>query len=154
MFLSQLIKDELTESFLVCEVNGEQVSIDYIRIQHDKYFSRMDVSCYPVQTRASKWGDNTELRDDNPTRQQPEYSSQVSNSPVSNGYNNQAKSSLDIIPKIMLAVSPNYENYTKFFPGADLESIKRTFQATTQLGTRGAVKGYNLRNCILAPNPC
>ena len=91
---------------------------------------RWTVSCYPVQTRASKWGDNTELRDGNHTCHQPEVSSQVSNSPISNGYNNQAKSSLDIIPKIMSAVSPNYENYTKFFPGANLESIKRMFQAT------------------------
>ena len=39
VFLSQLIKDELTEDFLVCEVNGEQVPIDYVPIQHDEYFS-------------------------------------------------------------------------------------------------------------------
>ena len=47
----------------------------------------------------------------------------------------------------------NLEKYTKFFPGADLESLKRTFKATTQLGTRGAVKGVNLRNRLTAPNP-
>jgi hypothetical protein len=31
--------------------------------------------------------------------------------------------------------------------------IKRTFEATTQLGTCGAVQGINLRDRILSPNP-
>ena len=34
VFLSQLIKDELTEDFLIYEVNGEQIPIDYIPLQH------------------------------------------------------------------------------------------------------------------------
>ena len=92
-------------------------------------------------------------KDGDTTCQQFDQSRQTPILPTTNEYNNRAKSSLDIIPKIMSAVSPNYENYTKFFPGANLESIKKTFQAMTQLGTRGAVKRYNLRNHILAPNP-
>ena len=127
VFLSQLIKDKLAEDFLICEVNEEQVPIDYIPIQHDEYFSQMSVSCYPVQRRAStqKTGAGKGGKDDasqlsDQDNQEPKYS-------TSNGYNNQAKSSLDIIPKIMSAVSPNYKNYTKFLPGADLESIKRVF---------------------------
>ena len=47
----------------------------------------------------------------------------------------------------------NLERYTKYFPGANVNSIRKTFDATTQLGTRGAVKGMNLRNRIVAPNP-
>ena len=101
VFLSQLIKDELTKDVLMCEVNGEQVPIDYIPIQHGEYFSRMNVSCYPVQTQASKRGDNIELRDSDTIHQRSNQGRQTPNSPAPNGYNNQAKSSLDIIPKIM-----------------------------------------------------
>ena len=96
VFLSQLIKEELTESFIICKVNGEQVPIEYVPLLHDEYFSQVKVSCYPVQTQASK---------------QQEQAEQVKDG----HYNNRAKSSLDIIPKIMAAVSPNYEKYTQFF---------------------------------------
>jgi hypothetical protein len=40
-----------------------------------------------------------------------------------------------------------------YLPGSDLKSIKHTVDATTQLGTRGAATGFNLRNRILSPNP-
>ena len=41
----------------------------------------------------------------------------------------------------------------KFFPGANEETIKRTLEATTQYGTRGAIEGTTLRQQIQAPNP-
>ena len=41
----------------------------------------------------------------------------------------------------------------KFFPGASTETIKRTLEATTQYGTRGAVEGTTLRQQVQAPNP-
>jgi hypothetical protein len=47
----------------------------------------------------------------------------------------------------------NIERYTRYFPGSSIDAIKKTFKATTQLGTRGAVKGMTLRNRIIAPNP-
>ena len=43
--------------------------------------------------------------------------------------------------------------YAKFFPGTDIETLRATFDATTQYGSRGAVKGFNLRNQIVSPNP-
>ena len=63
--------------------------------------------------------------------------------------------------KVIEATSPylegpsrqNHAKYARYFPGANIDSIKKTFRATTQLGTRGAVEGFNLRNRILAPNP-
>jgi len=47
----------------------------------------------------------------------------------------------------------DYSKYARFFPGADLDCIRRTFDATTQLGTRGAIDGLQLRNRLHAPNP-
>ena len=45
------------------------------------------------------------------------------------------------------------ERLRKFFPGASTETIKRTLEATTQYGTRGAVEGTTLRQQVQAPNP-
>ena len=47
----------------------------------------------------------------------------------------------------------NYEEYAWFFPGASLESIKRTFQSTTQFGCIGAAPGLTTKSRIKAPNP-
>ena len=67
-------------------MNREQVPIDYVPIQHDEYFYQTTVSCYPVQTQASKQGDNVELEDGDLTRQLPDYDKQTSNSQASSGY--------------------------------------------------------------------
>jgi hypothetical protein len=48
VFLTSLIEDELHEGFIICEVNGEQVPIDYVPILHDEFFAPVYVSCYPV----------------------------------------------------------------------------------------------------------
>ena len=34
-----------------------------------------------------------------------------------------------------------------------METLRHTFDATTQLGTRGAVAGLHLKHRIIAPNP-
>jgi hypothetical protein len=47
----------------------------------------------------------------------------------------------------------NLERYAQYLPGSNLNTIRRTFDATTQLGTSGAVEGFNLRNRLLSPNP-
>ena len=97
VFLSQLIEDELTEDFLICKVKGEQIPIDYVPIQHDEYFSQVTVSRHPVQTQASKRGDNIGLEDIDPRRQQQlDHGNQPYNHQTPNGYNNLAKSSLDV----------------------------------------------------------
>jgi hypothetical protein len=47
----------------------------------------------------------------------------------------------------------NAGKFGRYFPGTNLETIKKTLRATTQYGTRGAIDGVNLRNQILSPNP-
>ena len=69
----------------------------------------------------------------------------------SSDYNNPAKSYE--VPTITKPSKRNYDQYACYFPGADLNSIKRTFEATTQLGTRGAVTGVTLRHRLTSPNP-
>ncbi len=56
-------------------------------------------------------------------------------------------------PKFVEPSKINYEEYARFFPGASLESIKRTFQATTQFGRIGAAPGLTTKSRIKAPNP-
>ena len=68
-------------------------------------------------------------------------------------YNNPAKT-LDTSARYAMKPSrSNHAQYAKHFPGTNLDTLKATFKATTQLGTRGAVEGFNLRDRIIAPNP-
>jgi len=93
------------------------------------------IACHPVTTR-----------------------SQTKGTSLSNGdtdgdlsYNNPAKTY-----ETPTFIKPSKRDYTRFacyFPGADLDSIKRTFESTTQLGTRGATTGITLRNRLTSPNP-
>jgi hypothetical protein len=82
------------------------------------------------------------------------------------GYNNPAKSMTDDHPAVSdrpayskkgpLIIEPNEENYkfyARHFPGISLESIKRTFKATTQYGRKGAFPGIHMKHRIKAPNP-
>ena len=96
-------------------------------------------------------------------------SSDESDAPVdgSRKYNNQAKQAAeendDMLPakELQVGVEPrlqvpskrNLGRYTKYFPGTNLETLKKTFEATTQYGTRGATEGHTLRNQITSPNP-
>jgi hypothetical protein len=57
------------------------------------------------------------------------------------------------IPYLQRPAKRNLGRYAQFFPGSNLNSIKKTFEATTQMGTRGAVEGFNLKNRIISPNP-
>ena len=41
----------------------------------------------------------------------------------------------------------------QFFPGASIETIERTLEATTQYASKGAVEGTTLRQQIQSPNP-
>ncbi|CAB9525513.1 Retrotransposon protein [Seminavis robusta] len=49
--------------------------------------------------------------------------------------------------------TPDVSELRRFFPGVTDETIKRTFNATTQYGTKGATKGRTLRGQIVSPNP-
>ena len=75
-------------------------------------------------------------------------------------YNNRARShtGLEHPPKsCKLPTDPtkaaDVGPYKRFFPGVTDETIKKTFQATTQYGSKGAVQGTTLRNKHVSPNP-
>jgi Reverse transcriptase (RNA-dependent DNA polymerase) len=118
-YLTDLIQDELHDGYLVCELNGEQVYIDY-----DSDTPR---EVHAVTRSMTRKKDTVSFTSNNPARINT--------------------------PKFMKPTKMNLGEYSKFFPGTNLETLQDTFRATTQLGTRGAVEGFNLRNRILAPNP-
>jgi hypothetical protein len=68
-------------------------------------------------------------------------------------YNNPAKELRTVSPELEPPGKCNLARHAMYLPGSNLSTIKRTFKATTQLGTCGAVQGINLRNRILSPNP-
>ena len=57
------------------------------------------------------------------------------------------------IPYLQKPTKRNLSKYARYFSSTNLDTLKKTFDATTQYGTRGAVEGFNLRNRITAPNP-
>ena len=87
-----------------------------------------------------------------PSSSDEDSSDEDSNEEPRTDYNNPVRE-MEVPTPITRPSPRNLENYMKYFPGANLDSIKKTFKATTQLGTRGAVDGMNLRNRLLAPNP-
>jgi hypothetical protein len=69
-------------------------------------------------------------------------------------YNNPAKELRTVSPKLEPPGRRNLARYAMSLPGSNLSTIKRTFEATTQLGTHSAVQGIkNLRDRILSLNP-
>jgi hypothetical protein len=79
----------------------------------------------------------------------------IGNGETSHGsdYNNPAKELRTVSPELEPPGKRNLARYAMYLPGSNLSTIKRTFEATTQLGTHGAVQGINLRDRILSPNP-
>jgi hypothetical protein len=68
-------------------------------------------------------------------------------------YNNPAKTLETSLPYLQRPSKRNIGRYAKYFPGTNEDTLKRTFDATTQYGTRGAVEGFNLRHRVIAANP-
>ena len=56
-------------------------------------------------------------------------------------------------PRVVKPTKENYDLYARHFPGTSLEAIQRTFQATTQYGTRGITPGFHMKHRLKAPNP-
>jgi hypothetical protein len=74
--------------------------------------------------------------------------------PIIVDYNNPAKTMETSPSPLEKPAKRNLERYAQYLPGSDLNTtIRRTFDATTQLDIRGAVEGFNLRNRLLSPNP-
>ena len=70
--------------------------------------------------------------------------------------NNRAKhfTGIEIPPKSKrYNAKTNVESLRRFFVGVSDDAIRRTLEATTQYGTRGAVDGTTLRSQIKSPNP-
>ena len=171
-YLSSLIPDELVSAYLLCEHNGELVNISYNPTTDDEFFPPAQADCYPALTRSSTRRqdqatafppdpddidhDATVGGDDvfYPTSSSLEDTCDMGNDELPcMDYNNPAKTMDLSMPRFLKPTKRDHARYACYFPGADLESIKRTFDATTQLGTRGAVTGFNLRNRLTSPNP-
>ncbi|CAB9524801.1 Retrotransposon protein [Seminavis robusta] len=69
--------------------------------------------------------------------------------------NNKAKhhTGLEFPPKSKKIKTQSTAKLRRFFPGVTDETIKRTLDATTQYGTKGATQGRTLRGQIVSPNP-
>ncbi|CAB9529787.1 Retrotransposon protein [Seminavis robusta] len=69
--------------------------------------------------------------------------------------NNKAKhhTGLEFPPKSKKIKTQSPAKLRRFFPGVTDETIKRTLDATTQYGTKGATQGRTLRGQIVSPNP-
>ena len=73
-------------------------------------------------------------------------------------YNNKAKDATGIdfpLPtKRIKTLKPrDLESIKRFLPGANLQTIKKTLEATTQYGSRGALGGNTLRQQVQSSNP-
>jgi hypothetical protein len=58
-----------------------------------------------------------------------------------------------IKPRLHMPSKKDVKEYSKYFPGTDIDTLRKTFDATTQYGSKGATQGYTLCNQIASPNP-
>jgi hypothetical protein len=58
-----------------------------------------------------------------------------------------------IKPRLHTPSKKDVKEYSKYFPGTDIDTLRKTFDATTQYGSRGATQGHTLHNQIASPNP-
>ena len=56
-------------------------------------------------------------------------------------------------PRLIKPSRINYDLYVRHFPGTPLDTIKRTFLATTQYARKGASPGFYMKQHIKSPNP-
>ena len=73
-------------------------------------------------------------------------------------FNNKSKNAtgIDLPPKkwkVRTTRKKDLRKLKQIFVGANLETIKKTLEATTQYASRGAVEGTNLRQQVRSPNP-
>jgi hypothetical protein len=58
-----------------------------------------------------------------------------------------------IEPRLHIPSKKDVAEYSKYFPGTDIDTLRKTFDATTQYGSKGATQGHTLHNQIASPNP-
>ena len=78
--------------------------------------------------------------------------------PIKTPYNNKAKEATQLEPmpaQTRMSSRSNewYKRQRRFFPGTGLNTIRKTFENTTQLGSRGAVTGPRLKHRMASANP-
>ena len=56
-------------------------------------------------------------------------------------------------PRLHRPAKKDVSEYSKFFPGTDADTLRKTFDATTQYGRRGATGGHTLHKQGVSPNP-
>ena len=59
----------------------------------------------------------------------------------------------DFGPRLVKPSKINYDLYVRHFPGFPLDTIKKTFLATTQYARKGAFPGMFMKHLIKSPNP-
>ncbi|MCA1807832.1 MAG: hypothetical protein LC687_08315, partial [Actinobacteria bacterium] len=55
--------------------------------------------------------------------------------------------------RILHPSKKDVDQYSRFFPGTDIDTLRKTFDSTTQYGSKGATSGHTLYNQIASPNP-
>ena len=186
-FYAHTIKDELQQSFKVCNIEG---------ILYDMYDDPDEAvqECYPVETRAQKRMTKEpspsskpstgrtqkkkrtpkprRSKDDEPHGKEEHVTVETVDDETSDleaedddpsFFNNKARNEAEKCckeeplyeaePRLRTPTKEDVGEYSKYFPGTDHATLKKTFEATTQYGTRGATQGHSLRNTILSPNP-
>ena len=150
-FLTKIIQDELIDDVAIMDISD---GYDYGEIggTKDRLIKRSAHASTQRKARKKKQGQarrasrrrsprfkvNGRDDDDDPPRHQ-------------GGFNNQAKTreaeitaDIEGEPSIIKPSRRNIDRYGKYFPGTNLDTIKKTLDATTQYGTRGAIDGVNL----------
>ena len=69
------------------------------------------------------------------------------------GFNNPAKRVLNPKPRELKPSKKDFAKYSKFFPGMSVETIQRTFEATTQYGTLRGDDTFSMKKQVQSPNP-
>ena len=165
VFLSRIIADELIDpndidddAYEVHQASSDRV--ERLRLRTEKLGSSNRTTT-PRVRRHKKSHQHT----DDPDTLQPqpvaqdlptpteEQSGDDSDTEVHLDYNNPAKTMETSAPYLQRPSKRNIGRYARYFPSTNIDTLKKTFEATTQYGTRGAVEGFNLRHRIIAPNP-
>jgi hypothetical protein len=180
-FYAHIIDKELQHDFKVCNIEGVLHDIrGWDDEETDAEQTIGTQECFPVSTR-SKSKDAVKVKptqqklrkrkDDKPDDSEEHVTVETIDDEESESeddepsfFNNQARDTAERIsseeepileagPRLSHPHKKNVAEYSKYFPGTDHATLKKTFDATTQYGTRGATDGHSLRNQIQSPNP-
>jgi hypothetical protein len=120
----------------------------------------------PKKSKRTQWKSKAVKEHEPRPQDKSDPDSDPDDSKVQERFNNRAKAaqSLEpneesgeritgIKPRLHTPSKKDVEEYSKYFPGTDIDTLRKTFDATTQYGSKGATQGHTLRNQIASPNP-